>query len=134
MASHADDAPQTIAVDEKNALDLVKLTGWMEEHVVGFAGPLHYTKFAGGQSNPTYKLCAASGDYVLRRKPFGSQIFVCTYQKINHGSVIRASPPDPRRPRPTSCYANMMRNPRIPPNCKGRTSLTQRSLTSAVVV
>jgi len=29
------------------------------------------TKFADGQSNPTYRLEAASGNYVLRRKPFG---------------------------------------------------------------
>jgi aminoglycoside phosphotransferase (APT) family kinase protein len=28
-------------------------------------------KFKGGQSNPTFKLVAASGDYVLRRKPLG---------------------------------------------------------------
>jgi len=28
-------------------------------------------KFAGGQSNPTYKLTAASGEYVLRRQPPG---------------------------------------------------------------
>jgi aminoglycoside phosphotransferase (APT) family kinase protein len=29
------------------------------------------TKFKGGQSNPTYKIEAPSGNYVLRRKPFG---------------------------------------------------------------
>ena len=28
-------------------------------------------KFPSGQSNPTYKITAASGDFVLRRKPFG---------------------------------------------------------------
>src|SRR5215212_926271 len=27
--------------------------------------------FPAGQSNPTYKISSASGDYVLRRKPFG---------------------------------------------------------------
>jgi aminoglycoside phosphotransferase (APT) family kinase protein len=43
----------------------------MAAHVDGFVGPIHLTKFKGGQSNPTYKLAAASGDYVLRRKPFG---------------------------------------------------------------
>jgi aminoglycoside phosphotransferase (APT) family kinase protein len=32
---------------------------------------LAYEKFAGGQSNPTYKLTSPSGTYVLRRKPFG---------------------------------------------------------------
>ena len=28
-------------------------------------------KFSGGQSNPTFKVSAASGDYVLRRQPLG---------------------------------------------------------------
>jgi aminoglycoside phosphotransferase (APT) family kinase protein len=39
--------------------------------VEGFEGPLEVFKFAGGQSNPTYKIVAKSGAYVLRRKPFG---------------------------------------------------------------
>jgi aminoglycoside phosphotransferase (APT) family kinase protein len=33
--------------------------------------PLASTKFKGGQSNPTYRIDAASGTYVLRRKPPG---------------------------------------------------------------
>lgn len=47
------------------------LTGWLERHVAGFHGPITLRKFEGGQSNPTYRLDAASGPYVLRRKPFG---------------------------------------------------------------
>ena len=35
------------------------------------AGPLAYSKFAGGQSNPTYRLDTPARSYVLRRKPFG---------------------------------------------------------------
>ena len=61
----------TIAVEEKDRLDEAALTAWMTANVEGFAGPLSYTKFAGGQSNPTYKLSSPSGTYVLRRKPFG---------------------------------------------------------------
>ena len=61
----------TIPVADKDRLDLDGLTGWMEANVAGFAGPLSYEKFAGGQSNPTYKLTSPSGAYVLRRKPFG---------------------------------------------------------------
>jgi aminoglycoside phosphotransferase (APT) family kinase protein len=38
----------------------------------GFAGPLSATKLPGGQSNPTYRLDAASGAYILRRKPPGT--------------------------------------------------------------
>lgn len=52
-------------------LDEASLTAWMDAHVEGFEGPLTQHKFKGGQSNPTYRLSAASGDYVLRRKPFG---------------------------------------------------------------
>src|SRR6516165_2719843 len=47
------------------------LDGWMSDHVEGFRGPLAAERFEGGQSNPTYKLVAGTGTYVLRRKPFG---------------------------------------------------------------
>lgn len=44
---------------------------WMRAHVEGFSGAGVLDKFAFGQSNPTYRLHADSGDYVLRRKPTG---------------------------------------------------------------
>ncbi len=47
------------------------LSEYLESHVAGFRGPLTATKFKGGQSNPTYLVEAASGRYVLRRKPPG---------------------------------------------------------------
>ena len=72
MNAQADDAPKTIAVTEKDRLDVQRLTRWMEASVAGFAGPIHYAKFAGGQSNPTYKIETPSGSYVLRRKPLGN--------------------------------------------------------------
>src|SRR4051794_9338774 len=53
------------------ALDEKALGNWLEANVEGFMPPFELTKFAWGQSNPTYKITAASGDYVLRRKPFG---------------------------------------------------------------
>jgi aminoglycoside phosphotransferase (APT) family kinase protein len=52
-------------------LDEDALGRWLEANVLGFIGPFDLTKFASGQSNPTYRIAAASGDYVLRRKPFG---------------------------------------------------------------
>lgn len=61
----------TVEVEDKDRLDLDRLTGWMEAEVGGFAGPLAYAKFAGGQSNPTYRLDTPGRAYVLRRKPFG---------------------------------------------------------------
>ena len=68
----ADAAPQTIAVPDKDRFDEAKLTAWMEANVEGFEAPLTYAKCAGGQSNPTFKISAPSGEYVLRRKPFGN--------------------------------------------------------------
>ena len=61
----------TVEPEGADRLDEAKLTEWMQANVEGFKGPLHLTKFKGGQSNPTYKIEAASGNYVLRRKPFG---------------------------------------------------------------
>jgi hypothetical protein len=43
----------------------------MRDRVAGFRGPLAAERFEGGQSNPTYKLAAATGTYILRRKPLG---------------------------------------------------------------
>lgn len=52
-------------------IDEQALGRWLEANVEGFRGPFELEKFAWGQSNPTYRIRAASGDYVLRRKPFG---------------------------------------------------------------
>ena len=61
----------TVEVTEKDALDLASLTRWFEANVEGFAGPISYTKFKGGQSNPTYRIDTPNRSYVLRRQPFG---------------------------------------------------------------
>jgi aminoglycoside phosphotransferase (APT) family kinase protein len=53
------------------ALPEQTLAAYLEANVTGFRGPLTATKFKGGQSNPTYLIEAASGRYVLRRKPPG---------------------------------------------------------------
>src|SRR3954453_13377863 len=52
-------------------LDEGALGAWLEANVEGFSGPFELIKFTWGQSNPTYRIRAGSGDYVLRRKPFG---------------------------------------------------------------
>src|ERR1700733_15234375 len=52
-------------------LALDRIERFLSDRVAGFRGPLVAERFAGGQSNPTYRLHAASGDYVLRRKPPG---------------------------------------------------------------
>jgi aminoglycoside phosphotransferase (APT) family kinase protein len=53
------------------AFNLEKLTEYLESHVQGFFGPITLDKFPGGQSNPTYKVTAQSGLYVLRAQPAG---------------------------------------------------------------
>ena len=58
-------------MSEALALPDEALAHYLENRVEGFRGPLTSTKFKGGQSNPTYRLDAASGRYVLRRKPPG---------------------------------------------------------------
>jgi aminoglycoside phosphotransferase (APT) family kinase protein len=55
----------------EQGIDEASLGSWLEANVEGFSGPLTLTKFPSGQSNPTYKITAGSGQYVLRRKPFG---------------------------------------------------------------
>lgn len=61
----------TTAVREAHRFDEAALARWMEANVPGFAGPMTVEQFAGGQSNPTYKLVTPLRAYVLRRKPPG---------------------------------------------------------------
>jgi aminoglycoside phosphotransferase (APT) family kinase protein len=57
--------------EKRDDLPLGRLESWMRDHVGGSRGPLAAERFEGGQSNPTYKLLAGTGEYVLRRKPLG---------------------------------------------------------------
>lgn len=52
-------------------LPIAALGRYLEGHVPGFRGLRVAQKFSDGQSNPTYRLRAESGEYVLRRKPGG---------------------------------------------------------------
>ena len=61
----------TREVSERLRFDEAALERWMEANVEGFHGPLAASQFKGGQSNPTYRIDAPSGSYVLRRKPPG---------------------------------------------------------------
>ena len=49
-----------------------ELERWMAEYVPGYAGPFVLERLSGGQSNPTWKIAARSGDYALRQKPVGN--------------------------------------------------------------
>lgn len=52
-------------------IDIEKLEAYLSVAMPEFTGPLSVEKFKGGQSNPTFKITAGSGTYVLRRKPPG---------------------------------------------------------------
>lgn len=62
---------KTVPVDERLAFDVGPLQDYLGRHIDGFSGNLRVEQFAGGQSNPTYKLTAGRSQYVLRRKPPG---------------------------------------------------------------
>ena len=70
MAAQADQSG-TAALTARDRIDVAALTRWLEANVAGFHGRAEVAKFAGGQSNPTFRIDAASGRYVLRRKPLG---------------------------------------------------------------
>lgn len=52
-------------------LDTERLQPYLERNLPEFSGTLTAEKFAGGQSNPTFRLSAGGRHYVLRRKPPG---------------------------------------------------------------
>jgi len=61
----------TMPVTDAARFDVAALERYLRHNVADFAGPLTVEQFKGGQSNPTFRLTAASGQYVLRRKPAG---------------------------------------------------------------
>jgi len=66
-----------------------ELTAWMRSHVAGFEGPLGLTRLAGGQSNPTWRVDAASGRYVVRQKPVG-KVLPSAHQVDREYRVMKA--------------------------------------------
>lgn len=66
-----------------------ELAAWMAAHVDGFRGPLSLTRLSGGQSNPTWRVEAESGRYVLRQKPLGP-ILPSAHQVDREYRVMRA--------------------------------------------
>ena len=71
MSGRQEQNTGTRQVADGHRFDVGRLEAWLGDHVDGFQGPLAVSQFKGGQSNPTYLLQAASGHYVLRRKPPG---------------------------------------------------------------
>ena len=59
----------TKPVADQHLFDVVALSNFLDQHLVGFKGPLTVEMFKGGQSNPTYKLVTPNQSYVMRAKP-----------------------------------------------------------------
>jgi aminoglycoside phosphotransferase (APT) family kinase protein len=76
-------------MSDPNALDAAALGPYLEANVLGFRGLRAVEKFKAGQSNPTYRLSADSGDYVLRAKPPG-QLLKSAHQVDREFRVIKA--------------------------------------------
>ncbi len=54
------------------APDIRAVAAWLDGRLPGFDGAVTATRFAVGQSNPTFRLDTDVGAYVLRRKPSGT--------------------------------------------------------------
>jgi len=57
--------------DSVASLDTDVLGPYLEANVADFSGLVNVEKFVNGQSNPTFRVRAHSGEYVLRRQPPG---------------------------------------------------------------
>src|SRR5215203_6663071 len=62
---------QTTAVRAGHEIDRDALERYLANYLPGFEPPLDIRQFEGGQSNPTYFLHTAAGEFVLRKKPPG---------------------------------------------------------------
>ena len=56
---------------DPHQFDVDAVARYLEARIEGFEAPMTAEKFSGGQSNPTFRLNARSGTYVLRRQPPG---------------------------------------------------------------
>ena len=63
--------PELVPVLPAHRFEEAALTRYLRTTLDGFDGPVQIRQFQGGQSNPTFHLRTAAGDYVLRKKPPG---------------------------------------------------------------
>jgi aminoglycoside phosphotransferase (APT) family kinase protein len=75
--------------ESPNLLDDAALAPWLEANVPGFSELHEIRKFGTGQSNPTYRIVAESGDYVLRAKPPG-ELLKSAHQVDREYRVMKA--------------------------------------------
>jgi aminoglycoside phosphotransferase (APT) family kinase protein len=63
--------PELIPPLAVHRFDQESLARYLSPRLPGFDEPFDVSQFQGGQSNPTFHLRTAAGDYVLRKKPPG---------------------------------------------------------------
>jgi aminoglycoside phosphotransferase (APT) family kinase protein len=79
----------TTPVSDPTFVDEASLQRYLSAHLAGFKGPLLAEKFAGGQSNPTFRIKTPDKSYVLRRKPPG-QLLKSAHQVDREFRVMQA--------------------------------------------
>lgn len=57
--------------DQTQSLNIPAVEEYLSANLPRFSGPITVSKFATGQSNPTFRLDTPGKSYVLRRKPMG---------------------------------------------------------------
>jgi aminoglycoside phosphotransferase (APT) family kinase protein len=62
---------ELVPVLPAHRFDEAALVSYLRERLPGFDGDVQIRQFQGGQSNPTFHLHTAAGEYVLRKKPPG---------------------------------------------------------------
>lgn len=76
-------------MNDTTSIDPDRLGRYLESHVAGFHGLKSIDKFNTGQSNPTYRVAAESGTYVLRAKPPG-ELLKSAHQVDREYRVMKA--------------------------------------------
>lgn len=66
-----DGVAELVPVLPAHRFDEDALARYLRAHLPGFDGHVEIRQFQGGQSNPTYHVRTARGEYVLRKKPPG---------------------------------------------------------------
>ena len=62
---------ELVPVLPAHRFDETALVRYLRNQLPGFDGQIQVRQFQGGQSNPTFHLHTAAGEYVLRKKPPG---------------------------------------------------------------
>ncbi|RLQ88484.1 phosphotransferase [Notoacmeibacter ruber] len=76
-------------MSQTEEIDKDSIETWMQDHVEGFEDFRSIEKITAGQSNPTYRINAGSGRYVLRAKPPG-ELLKSAHQVDREYRVISA--------------------------------------------